>query len=127
MRSPTRTPLLTALLASGLLLLAGCGGSTGGGVFVPDGEVVVDNASDVLGLVADDAVYFGLSFAGLNAFTGDLLPFDLFPGEAASVGFFQEDFYDSFGEFFGGGFHEEFDRLIVGDVANGIEIYVQGF
>ncbi len=124
MRSTTRTPILTAILASGLLLLAGCGGGAGG-VYIPDGEVVVDNASDILGFVADDAVYFGLSFAGLNAFTADLLPFNLFPGEAASVGFFQEDYYDAVGEFFGGGFYEEFDRLVVGGVANGFEIYVQ--
>jgi hypothetical protein len=126
MRSPTRTPLLTALLAGSLLLLAGCGGSSGG-VFIPDGEVVVDNASDFLGIVADDAVYFGLSFAGLNAYTADLLPFDLFPGESVSVGFFTEDFYDAFAEFFGGGFSEEFDRLVVGDAINVFEIYVEGF
>lgn len=79
------------VLATALLFTAGCGGGGGGGGFFdPVGDV------DVANLTAfEDVVYFELiPFGGFGG-TGDLLSFDVFPGEQVYVGSFIEDYYEA--------------------------------
>ncbi|MDJ0521616.1 MAG: hypothetical protein QNJ90_06015 [Planctomycetota bacterium] len=88
------------LLAAGALVLAGCGGGYGEVyyeeefIFEPIGDVEVDNQTD-LGGTFEDMFAFEMAPAGTAAWSGNLLPDILFPGEIAFVGSFYEDFYDA--------------------------------
>lgn len=82
-------PSLTGLLLGASLLLVGCGGGGYDYGYDPLGSVEVANFT-----AFDDVTYFALSPAGSLGSSGDLLGFPLFPGEAAYVGDFYEDFYD---------------------------------
>ncbi len=103
--APQRRPFDAPTLALGLvvaaaLLLAGCGG---GGhhhgfvddvVFIPTGDVEVDNQTDLSGSF-ENLFFFDMTPAGTSFWTGNLLDFDVLPGEVLFLGSFDEDFYDA--------------------------------
>ncbi len=93
---------LAALAALLVLPLAGCGGGHSHYdevyveevVIIPVGDVEVDNQTDLSGTF-ENLFYFDMTPAGLNAWTGNLLPFDVLPGEIVFLGQWDEDFYDA--------------------------------
>ena len=102
MHAPRPAFLPLALLLVGAGLLAGCGGSghyheeviVEEVIIVPVGDVEVDNQTDLSGSF-ENLFFFDMTPAGLAAWTGNLLPFDILPGEIFFVGQFDEDFYDA--------------------------------
>lgn len=78
-----------ALLAASVfaLALAGCGGGGHhGGAF---GQAYVENQDVYV------TEYFEIAPSGTGAWSGDVLPYDLFPGDDAYIGSYFEDFYDA--------------------------------
>lgn len=92
-------PLSLVLLSA--LLLPACGGGhyhedviIEETIIIPVGDVEVDNQTDLSGTF-ENLFFFDMTLAGLTAWTGNLLPFDVLPGEIYFVGSFDEDFYDA--------------------------------
>lgn len=130
--TPTRsTPARSSLRASLVLslaltatLLAGCGGSGGGGYYVPVGDVEVDNQTDLIG--PPMALYdFRMRPAGALFFSGNVLPGVAFPGETVFVGAWEEDYYEAeatFDDGFGGVI-VPLDGYVYGGAINTFEAY----
>lgn len=104
------------LLTAGGLLLAGCGGGTGGGGFVaPDGELAVDNQTD-LSVAPDEVVYFSTAPSGTPFYSGNRLSGPLQPGVMEYVGYEPEDYYDAEAELF-------FDPVLI----EYFDVFVSGY
>ncbi len=98
--SPIRS-LALALALLGALALPACGG---GGhhhddhvdvvILPPLADIEIDNQTDLSGSF-ENVFFFDLTPAGTALWTGNLLPFDVLPGEILYVGSFDEDFYDA--------------------------------
>jgi hypothetical protein len=102
MQAPRPNPLFPALLA--LLVLGGCGGGGYATYGVEVGYVddpYIEAPTPWLGTVDVDNLGFEyvetfyLAPALTDLWTGDLLGWPLAPGEIASVGAFEEDWYDA--------------------------------
>ncbi len=96
-------PTILALAFLGLFaaLAAGCGGGhhhhdvvIEETIIIPIGDVEVDNQTDLSGTF-ENLFFFDMTLSGLNAWYGNLLPFDILPGEIFYVGSFEEEFYDA--------------------------------
>jgi hypothetical protein len=100
MVSQNLSRLALVLFAASTLVLVGCGGGYGEVYyeeeifFEPVGDVEVDNQTDLSGTF-EDMYAFEMAPAGSAAWTGNLLPDAVFPGEITFVGSFYEDFYDA--------------------------------
>jgi hypothetical protein len=93
---PRRLAPLALLLAVLALPLAGCGAGAGYvdlGVWIPIGTVWAENLTATLPetLMLDFALW--PSYAVPSG--GNLLPFELYPGESVAVADVDEDFYDA--------------------------------
>jgi hypothetical protein len=98
---PTKKlPWTLALAIVGAVLAAGCGGGhhhddvVVEDVFIPVGDVEIDNQTDLSGTF-ENLFFFDMAPAGTALWTGNLLPFDVLPGEVLYVDSFDEDFYDA--------------------------------
>lgn len=96
--------LVSSILVIGMLLVVtGCGG---GGVY--EGEVVVVEHFPVADIDVDNQTDLSASFLYLTYFemaqsygpfvTGNMLPFEVAPGETVYVGAVDEDVYDAFAD-----------------------------
>ncbi len=112
-----RISLSALLLGSALLILPACGGGAGG-YYEPLGSVEVANLTGF-----EDVTYFALAPAGSGAFTGDLLGGALFPGEAAYVGDFYEDYYDVDFELDYGFLYSDYDFFVEAGFMNPYDVF----
>lgn len=118
---------LTVLLVLGLgFFLAGCGG--GGGeyyveevIVVPLADVEVDNQTDLSGTF-EDLFYFDMALAGTEAWTDNLLPDIVLPGEILYVDSIFEDVYDAGAEL-DLGFVEFFDIFVEAGFTTTFEVF----
>ncbi len=104
MRTPRNRPMrLATVLALAVISLgaSGCGHGHGHSEVVvvepvvdPLGDVEVDNQTDLSGTF-ENLFFFEMVPVGTALFTGNLLPFDVFPGEIVFLGSFVTDFYDA--------------------------------
>ncbi|MDJ0976147.1 MAG: hypothetical protein QNJ98_16930 [Planctomycetota bacterium] len=114
----SRNAFTGLLLSAALLVTAGCGGGGGVGYYEPLGSVEVANLT-----AFEDVTYFSLTPAGSFGGSGDLLGFPLFPGEAAYVGDFYEDYYDVDYELDYGFMYWEPDYFVAAGFINTFDVF----